>query len=318
MISDHFPRLFLDTLTIRGVPVIYFKADLVGLYAAIGAVLHYLRWEETGRKYSLIFCFGLFGLVMMSNNRAAMVAMLVMCGWVVLSGRWRLAAWLGVGGVVGICAVLLSVQLRNESWESTPLFDIYEAVVSVTDPTGQGVYRGESSSVKGDNNLFRWMWWKLAISETWHSAPIFGLGFGYDISAQFSREYFAGMANDFTVRSPHSIFVTVFARMGLVGLSLFLGIVALMFHYTRNALISSEPHELGAWAGVWAILASASFGVVMEGPMGAIVFWILLGIASGMTSNLNAAREESKLERSESELPSSENPLSPGPMRNHA
>ncbi|MDA8528783.1 hypothetical protein N9K67_08320 [Opitutaceae bacterium] len=115
-----------------------------------------------------------------------------------------------------------------------------------------------------------------------------------------------------------AIFVTVFARMGLVGLSLFLGIVALMFHYTRNALISSEPHELGAWAGAWAILASASFGVVLEGPMGAIVFWILLGIASGMTSNLNAAREESELERSESELPSSENPLSPGPMRNHA
>jgi hypothetical protein len=125
--------------------------------------------------------------------------------------------------------------------------------------------------VKGDNNLFRWVWWKLAISETWHSAPIFGLGFGYDISAQFSREYFAGMANDFTVRSPNSIFVTVFARMGLVGLSLFLGIVALMFHYTRNALISSEPHELGAWAGAWAILASASFGAVLEEPMGAIV-----------------------------------------------
>ncbi|MDB4473831.1 O-antigen ligase family protein [Opitutaceae bacterium] len=312
VISDNFPGLFLDTLTFRGVPLIFFKADLVGLYAAIGAVLHYLRWEETGRKYSLIFCFGLFGLVMMSNNRAAMVALLVMCGWVVLSGRWRLAAWLGVGGVVGICAVLLSAQLRNESWETTPLFDIYEAVVSVTDPTGQGVYRGAESSVKGDNNLFRWVWWKLAISEAWHSSPIFGLGFGYDISAQFSREYFAGMANDFTARSPHSIFVTVFARMGLVGLSLFLGIVALVFHYTRNALISSESHELGAWAGAWAILASASFGVVLEGPMGAIVFWILLGIASGMSSNLNAAKEELAPENPDSEVPSPENPLSPG------
>ncbi len=49
------------------------------------------------------------------------------------------------------------------------------------------------------------------------------------------------MANDFNARSPHSIFVTVFARMGLISLSIFVGIVALMFHYTRNALISSDP-----------------------------------------------------------------------------
>ena len=157
VISDNFPGLFLDTLTIRGIPLIFFKADLVRLYAAIGAVLHDLRWEETGRKYSLIFCFGLFGSVMTSNNRAAMVALLVMCGWVVMSGKWRLAAWLGIGGVVGILAILLFVQLKNESWEPTPLFDIYEAMVSVTDPTRQGVYRGAESSVKGDNNLLCWV-----------------------------------------------------------------------------------------------------------------------------------------------------------------
>ena len=318
VISGSFPGLFLDTLTVRGVPLIFFKADLVGLYAAIGAVLHFLRWEETGRKHNLIFCFGLFGLVMTSNNRAAMVALLVMCGWVVVSGRWRLAAWLGIGGLLGIFTLLLSAQLKNESWETTPLFDIYEAVVSVTDPTGQGVYRGQESSVKGDNNLFRWVWWKLAITEAWEKAPIFGLGFGYDISAEFSREYFAGMANDFTARSPHSIFVTIFARMGLVGLSLFLGIVALMFHHTRNALISSVPHELGAWAGAWAILASASFGVVLEGPMGAIVFWILLGIASGMSSNLNAKEENSPMIDEETDPQIKENELNPHRIGNHA
>jgi hypothetical protein len=34
---------------------------------------------------------------------------------------------------------------------------------------------------------------------------------------------------------------------------------------------------------VWAIFGSACFGVVLEGPMGAIVFWTLLGVANART-----------------------------------
>jgi hypothetical protein len=30
----------------------------------------------------------------------------------------------------------------------------------------------------------------------------------------------------------------------------------------------------------WVILVSACFGVVLEGPMGAVVFWTLLGLAN--------------------------------------
>jgi hypothetical protein len=40
---------------------------------------------------------------------------------------------------------------------------------------------------------------------------------------------------------------------------------------------------LGLWACVWTILVSACFGVVLEGPMGAVVFWSLLGILNAPT-----------------------------------
>ncbi len=143
VLGGYFPGIIYETLTLRGVPLIFHKADLVGLYAAIGAVLHFLRYEETGRKHSIVFCFGLIGLVMTSNNRAAMVALAVMAGWVIISGQWRLAVWMGLGGIIGSLALVLVAYFQNESWESTPLFDIYEAAVSLTDPTGQGgVYRG--------------------------------------------------------------------------------------------------------------------------------------------------------------------------------
>lgn len=293
LLADYFPGLIFDILTFRGVPLIFYKADLVGLYAAIAAVLHFLRYEETRRTHNLVFFFGLVGLVISTNNRAAMVALAVMAGWVVLAGRWRLATWLGIGGVLGTLLLLVVTQLRNESWETTPLFGLYEAARSLTDPLGQGTYRGEETFVKGDNNLFRWVWWKLVITETWTTSPVLGLGFGYDIAAQFEREYFGGMATDFTVRSPHSIFVTVFARMGLVGLAFFVSIVAVMLHRAWQATKKGDLTLIGAWAGAWAIMASASFGVVLEGPMGAVVFWILLGAASGRMENLANNDEDS-------------------------
>lgn len=95
------------------------------------------------------------------------------------------------------------------------------------------------------------MWWQLAIADTWENAPIFGVGFGYDIAAQFSREYFADMADDFTARSPHSIFVTVFARMGLVGITLFLAVLALALRDTWVALRARDINTIGTWAGAW-------------------------------------------------------------------
>lgn len=282
LISQKFPGIFLDTLLVKGVPIIFYKEDLVGLFAALGSILHFLRFEETGRKRHIVIGFGLIAILLSTNNRAAAVALATMAGVVILSGRWKLAAMLGIGGFLGALILLAMANFRNESWEVTPLYSIYEAIGSIADPTGKGTYTGESTSLKGDNNLFRWVWWQLVIKETWETAPIFGLGFGYDISAEFSREYFAGMANDFTARSPHSIFVTVFARMGIVGLLLFLAIVGVLIQGTLRAIRSSERDVIGAWSGAWAILASASFGVVLEGPMGAIIFWVLLGVASEM------------------------------------
>ena len=129
------------------------------------------------------------------------------------------------------------------------------------------------------------MWWKLLIAETWSEAPVFGQGFGYDLSTQFEREYYAGISNEFSARSPHCFFITVFARMGLVGLALFLGIVASMIKSTLQAIRGSRLDVLGAWSAAWAMLAGASFGVVLEGPMGAVVFWILFGAATGLSSS---------------------------------
>src|ERR1044071_426211 len=147
-----------------------------------------------------------------------------------------------------------------------------ERVESLTDFFGRKTYLSEESSMKGDNNRFRSMWWRAVVDETIAQNPVFGLGFGYDLARNFLREYSPEMADDFTVRSPHSFLVTTFGRMGLAGLGVLLVLIAIVARRTWRAVRdpSTPRTTLGLWACVWALFVSACFGVVLEGPMGAV------------------------------------------------
>ncbi len=276
------PELVFSLFSIGGIPLVFYKNDLVGLYAALGAGLHFLRFEETRRPGYLLWSLILVGTILATDNRASLVALIVFTAAVSLTGRWRMAAVFGVGGALAALAIVVVAHLQNRSWQETPVFEVYEAVASMTDPTGAREYQGEGTGSKGDNNLFRAVWWRLVIEDTWEQSPVFGLGFGYDLASEFEREYYAGIAGDFSARSPHNVFITVFARMGLVGLAGFMVVMGLLLRNTWRAARTDDLGALKAWAAAVAILASATFGVVLEGPMGAVVFWIMLGIASGL------------------------------------
>ena len=108
------------------------------------------------------------------------------------------------------------------------------------------------------------------------------------------------MADDFTDRSPHSIVVSTIGRMGVVGLLALVALVAAIAVRTWRAMRNplTARTSLGLWAGVWTILVSACFGVVLEGPMGAVVFWSLLGILNASEpDDSSIAPEEAPLHR---------------------
>jgi hypothetical protein len=75
--------------------------------------------------------------------------------------------------------------------------------------------------------------------------------------------------------------VTILGRLGLVGLLIFLGFLGLLA--TRTWRVVRDPEsdatQVAQWIALWPIIVSACFGVVLEGPMGAVLFWTLLGIA---------------------------------------
>lgn len=136
--------------------------------------------------------------------------------------------------------------------------------------------------MKSDNNRFRTMWWRAVASETLAQNPAFGLGFGYDLARGFLQEYSPDLTEEFTARSPHSILMSAFGRLGFAGLAVFAGFCGVLAVRTWRVMRdpAAAPLALGLWSSLWVILLSACFGVVLEGPMGAVVFWTLLGLAN--------------------------------------
>jgi O-antigen ligase len=281
-LAAQFPNFFLSTLTLRGIPVIFYKDDLAGNFMAMGSLLFFLRYEKSRHLAWLAASLALVGLMFATNSRSSMVGLAVGAAWLAVAGRWRFVATLSAGVIVAAVGLLLVAQVRHQSWRQTPVYSIYERTMSIADPLGQRAYRDEESLSKGDNNVFRMVWWRAAVGETVESNLWFGLGFGHDLAYRFIREYFPDNTEEFTARSPHNVLITVFARMGVIGSVAFLAfLVACAVRTLRILRHGASFADSGAfWCAAWVLLVCACFGVVLEGPMGAVVFWTVLGLAS--------------------------------------
>lgn len=298
------PDFFHGVLTLRGNPLIYYKGDLVGTMLSAGAVLIYVRHIKEKPLVATAATLILLGIALTTNNRASMVGLATVTGLLILGRQWKFAALQTLAGIVPVISILFFAHLTNTSWRQTPIHGVYERVVSIADPFGQRAYSGENTFFKGDNNRFRAVWWEAVYLETMDGNPLTGLGFGHDLAKQFVREYYPEQGEAFDTRSPHNVVLTVFARMGLLGLIPFILIGVLIAWRIIQAARIGLP-GLGMWCVAWVILISACFGVVLEGPMGAVVFWIALG-----TANSSDAIEDEEGETTSIEAEPLPNPTS--------
>lgn len=281
-LSETFPAFFLHTLTVHGAPLFFYKADLVFAFVAIAIVWWYFRAPPTARRPMWIGLLVLFVWLGLSDNRSSQLGLAVVLGMLVVARRWRLPAVLGSVALVGFLVLAALAFVGNNTWAERKLEGMRDRAVSLTDFTGARSYSSEESHFKGDNNRFRTLWWKSVATEVWQTNPAFGLGFGHDLAGGFLQEYNPlMMSEEFGVRSPHNVFVTFLGRLGGIGLAMWVGVSALIVVRAWRALRrATDLAEWAPWAGIVIILVSATFGVVLEGPMGALPFWVLLGLAS--------------------------------------
>jgi O-antigen ligase len=287
-------EFFLQTLVLGNTPLIYVKSDVAGSFMAAGVFWFLHRYTERRQSaWLLLVALNLAG-TLWCNNRAALVALTVCIGWLVVLriGRWlrALALLASIGGL----ALLVEAALPHSAGNPSQVYRLYESALTMLDVSGSRTPLTTDLGDKPDNNRFRIVWWREVARETAEDGPWLGLGFGHDLAGQFLQTYYATSGEDFTTRSPHNFFLSVFARMGLLGLAVILLLLGVIAVYTRRA---SRHHAdrlpYPAWLTVWAILTSACFGVVLEGPMGAVLFWTSLGMASATTSDAHPTHDES-------------------------
>ena len=135
---------------------------------------------------------------------------------------------------------------------------------------------------------WRLVWWAAIWSKVHGSASsaLFGLGYGYPL----------GDLNPFIepgtfIQTPHNDFFYLLAFSGWVGVALFAWFqVELLRLLVRTCGINGQPFGLVSWA---AFLAGSMFEPFFEGPMGAIPFYLLIGIA--LAPGITASRASAAL-----------------------
>lgn len=287
VLSSAFPDFFLNNLLVNGVPLIFYKGDLLATFLFTGFIIllpvgHFVWFGATPWRWLLALASLVVGLTLLS--RASMVGLLVATGWMAWAGRWRSFKVLAGVCLAGLLVVTTVSLIQKKEFTQTKAYAIYEAAASIADFSGTRNYRSGFTDDKADNNRFRLVWWRNVVVETFTTAPVFGLGFGADLARGFLQEYYPVSSDDFSARSPHNIFLTAFGRMGFVGASVLLLVYLAQFRITLRTMRATRADPtregtLALQAACWVVLVSACFGVVLEGPMGAIPFWIMLGLA---------------------------------------
>jgi len=283
------PGYFFTHFTVRGAPIIYHKSDLLAACLAGGFFWLWTRWEKSGHRLWLLpAAANLLMLGTTASSRAAMFALGVVTVMWLIARRWRIAAAqvLIVGTAVSV--VIFISALGNNNLRQTAVYSTYEHAISIFDLEGSGTYVNQASGDPGQNNRFRMIWWRTVIQDTLAQNPVLGLGFGYDLAARFLVEYELIAAEDFATRSPHSMLVSVLGRMGFVGLGLWLAVAGGMLLLTGRCFQQGNLDSIGLVSLAWVLWFSACFGVVLEGPMGAVVFWTALGLANAGLTDLPA------------------------------
>ena len=282
------PDFFVAHFTVMGTPLIFVKSDVAGGFMVAGVFWFLARYGRDRKWYWVVLAgINLVG-VALSNNRAALVALGVVCVWLAACRDWRRLRPVAAMAAAGLLALLILAAVSVRPWTQSAAYRLYESAASTLDFKGTNSYESADLGDKSDNNQFRTTWWRMVIDETWERGRWLGLGFGYDLSDKFTRVYYADDSEEFTTRSPHNFLLTIFGRMGLLGLALLLALLVTIAGRTwragRDAAQGrTDGMVFALWLGGWGILTSACFGVVLEGPMGAVVFWTMLGLANATT-----------------------------------
>jgi O-antigen ligase len=271
------PHLLSGAPSVGGVQVFELRDDFDGAMLAVLAGLAFVRWgRDEGFKYFLVVMGAAF-LTLSMTSRAGLLAMVGALFFATAylwrqgaeKSRWRLS-------IVPVVAVVAAIVLPTT-------FAGSRLVATFGDTSAEQRYLTEHASAAGTTNARERAWktlthWIVADQ----NRTIVGVGFGPDFLKDSGADVQllgAQVASTNTVRSPHEYFLGSWARLGLIGLAL---LVAIVLRALRHAWAFRDRRrdELSLLAGllVTTFVITASVGVMLESPFGAIPFFWSIGL----------------------------------------
>ena len=244
----------------------------------------------------------LFGLLLVlgagTQSRGGFLASLLVLGAVFVLVRGARPVMTGVlilAVLVAILAAALDVKFQLDRRELS-VEQVIENIQSISE---------EATSGTEFDNTTQWrlnLWGEVLEDVLREERVLTGFGFGENLAFRYEAE---NRDSSTPLRNPHNSHLSVIARMGVVGLGLWIAMFATWYLQLLRARrqyieIGEERRaNLSLWLmlGMTAILVNAFFDPTIEGPQVGVWTWTLFGLGAVLglgARNLRGGRRRTK------------------------
>ncbi len=282
-----FAEAYLPNTPGSETPLFAFKAGDAAVHLAGAAAFMGLNLHQESFKLSKIplrvkewlwwLCW-VAGLMVISTNRGGLVS--VLAAAVVVVGLRPFSKWgkvLFIGLVLSMVFFTFNIELDINDWQGRKI-----SPQQITERV-QTIFVKSSSDDNGleGNREWRLSWWRDIVDYTIYGKYFWtGKGFGVNLAED---DGYKGQWD--ALRSPHNGHMTILARMGVPGATLWILLQASFALSLLRAYFVARRARREVWAqlDLWvlaywvAFVVNGAFDVFFEGPQGGIWFWSLFG-----------------------------------------
>jgi hypothetical protein len=266
-------------------------ADTVIFIAGILYFLLFTRQYRWPKLLSGSFIIAQIILFLIFQVRAAYVGILVVITFLFMTQKKKIVLKILMGFMaVFMIGLALNFSLPGRRGES----DVVAPDTVINEIKSILFYRQSGTA------SFRILWWNAIIDDSLRNPALlfFGKGFGpslvtasYFEVGEYSRksEEIGGLA-----KSPHNILISIFSRMGLTGLLLWIGSMTSFYCYIFKGLKVCKKvadmmnYNIIIWVACFVsmVIGTSLFGVLLESPFTAIPFFFFMGMSMGIVDKV--------------------------------
>jgi hypothetical protein len=213
---------------------------------------------------------------LLTSKRAGMVAFALAFGFLVLMNppRLKLSGIIYAGILSVTLLLLINPRIDLGGDREISVEQMTDNVVSTFDQSG--------SSTLDETKSWRLDWWTKIINYSLSPRYILtGKGYGINLATD---DGFQVRDND-ELRSPHNAHLNILARSGVPGFLMWVLVHGTWFFSMLAAARRAKRQRMFNWHGIFcflmcywiALMTNASFDVFLEGPMGGIWLWSVMG-----------------------------------------